>query len=353
MQAIQYNTQTSLFSPVDYKTGFVEPNALVFNSFDEAVDYYFHAYRELGYPHYDVSQYDPALELQALIDTDSEDIIIDGVAIQSMTGCGFLWCFFPHWVDVSTFNDKSLADNWNDDAKLRTMMQKVVSWCLKHEGGNVPTNRIRQLAKVYLCKQSPSNFRPTVAKAIYDLYGDNGAVYDPCAGWEGRMFGFIASNCKEYVCCDPSTKTYNGLLRLRDTFPLGGKRIEVNNCCQEDYSPQKNHFDLVFTSPPYFDCERYSNEPTQSYIRYPTAQKWCDGFLKPLIQKAHEALKQNGTFILNIANVKNADCLEEQSVTLAEANGFKLTDTIKLTLSSISGNGVKYEPMFVFKKESE
>ena len=32
---------------------------------------------------------------------------------------------------------------------------------------------------------------------------------------------------------------------------------------------EKNNFDLCFTSPPYFDLERYSGEATQSYLKYP------------------------------------------------------------------------------------
>ena len=328
----------------------MERNIFAFPSVEQAVDYYFSYYRKHGYPNYDITQYDPEKELERLKRVDSHSIIINGVAKQTMQGCGFLWCFFPHWVDVKTISDTSIRENWEDDVKLRSMIEKTVNWCIKHEGGRMSVNRIRQLAKVYLCKQAPSNFRPTVAKAIYDIYGNAGSVYDPCAGWGGRMLGFLASDCKEYVCCDPSTKTYDGLLKLARTFMEEGKDMTLWRKCQEDYAPEKDHFDLVFTSPPYFDCEKYSDEPTQSYIRYPTLTKWCAGFLEPLISNAYDALKKNGVFVLNIANTKNAKNLEQLSVILAEMAGFTLEDTLKLTLSSIAGKGAKYEPMFVFRK---
>ena len=261
-----FQQQFSLFEPIDYRvTQSVEPNIEMFPSRDAAVDYYFRAYREIGYPNYDLSQYDPMEELEALRSISGSDIIEDGVAIQTMQGCGFLWCFFPHWIDCKTFNDGSLRENWSDDEKLRRMIGKTVDWCVKHENARMSTNRIRQLAKVYLCKQAPSNFRPTVAKAIYDLYGNKGSVYDPCGGWGGRLFGFLASDCKEYVCCDPSTLTVKGLTALWDTYRNEVRKLVTINCqCQEDYEPRKSHFDLVFTSPPYFDCERYSEEETQS-----------------------------------------------------------------------------------------
>lgn len=355
MKELPFEQQFSLFAPLDYReTQTIEQNINMFESKEAAVDYYFRAYREMGYPNYDISQYDPESELAALRRIDSSAIIKDGVAVQTMLGCGFLWCFFPHWIDCKTFNDGSLRDNWEDDAKLRNMMEKTVDWCLKHESGRMSTNRVRQLAKVYLCKQAPSNFRPTVSKAIYDIYGNHGNVYDPCGGWGGRLFGFLASDCREYVCCDPSTLTANGLNELYDKCRGGVHKSVIINCeCQEDYKPKCGHFDLVFTSPPYFDCERYSDEPTQSYIRYPTVIKWCAGFLEPLISNAYDALKPGGRFVLNIANTKNAPQLEELSLIFADMAGFKLEDTLKLTLSSIAGKGVKYEPMFVFKKAGD
>lgn len=326
----------------------LERNIYSFQSIENAVDYYFEYCRKNGYPNYNISQYDKTKELDNI--KKSSGIISNGVAKQTMQGCGFLWCYFPHWVDVKTINDTCLRENWNNDLKLRQMLEKAVNWCIKHENGRMSVNRIRQLAKVYLCKQSPSNFRPTVAKAIYNLYGNKGNVYDPCAGWGGRMFGFLASDCKEYICCDPSSKTFHGLNLLANTYSDEGKTIKIYKQCQEDYKPEKEHFDLVFTSPPYFDCEKYSEEPTQSYIRYPTLSKWVAGFLEPLVSNAYDALKHNGVFVLNIANTKNAKNIEELSRLFADIVGFKLEDTLKLTLSSIAGKGVKYEPMFVFRK---
>lgn len=329
----------------------IERNIYWFADVDQAKQYYFDYCRNNGYPNYDIKSYNPEKEYDKIKRIDCNNIISNGIARQSMSGCGFLWCFFPHWTTVKTFNDKSLDDYWQDDDKLRTMINKTVDWCIKHENGRMSFNRIRQLAKVYLCKQSPSNFRPTVAKALYDLYGNKGAVYDPCGGWGGRLFGFLASDCQEYVCCEPSEKTYEGLLKLSNLYTNKGKRVSINCICQEDYEVEGNHFDFVFTSPPYYDCEKYSEESTQSYVRYNTYLAWQNGFLKPLIQKAYIALKPNSVFILNIANTKNAKDLEDVSVRLAQETGFILEDTLKLTLSSIAGKGVKYEPMFVFRKQ--
>lgn len=312
------------------------------------MEYYYRYYKQNGYPNYSAASYNPTKELERVKRCD--DVITDDVAKQTMLGCGYLFSYFPHWIDVKTWNSDSISECWKDDAKLHKLMEKTVSWCIKHENGKMSENRVRQLAKVYLAKQAPSNFRPTVAKSLYDRYGNRGAVYDPCAGWGGRMFGFLASGCGEYVCCEPSTKTVDGLTALAETYSNIPKRIVINACCQEDYTPEAEYFDFVFTSPPYFDCEHYSDEETQSYIRYPVLSKWSVGFLEPLIYNAWTALKHGGYFCLNIANTKTAPQLEQLSEIYASMMGFVLEQTIKLTLSSISGNGAKYEPMFVFRK---
>ena len=52
----------------------------------------------------------------------------------------------------------------------------------------------------------------------------------------------------------------------------------------EEFKPRENTVDLCFTSPPYFDTEKYADEPTQSYIKYPSEKEWIDGFLTQTIQ---------------------------------------------------------------------
>ena len=328
----------------------LETDILSFISKEEAIEYYFNYYREHGYPNYDINDYNPYKEYQKLYYSDDSMILKDGVASQTMLGLGFLWCFFPHWIEVSTSTDTSLSENWNNNDKLRELIKKCINWCISYQNGKWSINRVRQLAKVYLSKQSVSNFRPTVAKALYNKYGNRGKIFDPCGGWGGRLFGFLGSECIEYVCCEPSSKTYQGLLEIKELYSYINKKVTILNLPQEDYQVHSRYFDMVFTSPPYFDTERYSEEETQSYKRYPTVDKWVKIFLVSLIRNAYISLKPGGVFILNIANTSNAKNLESNSLKIASIMGFEHIETIKLVLSSIAGNGIKYEPMFVFRK---
>lgn len=321
-----------------------------FDTLQDAQRYYFNYYRKHGYPNYNIEDYNKERELKKLIDFDDSSIYQDGMLKQTMHACGFLWCYFPHWIDTRTLSSKSVSENWNDDEKLWSLIKKNLQYCIKHEHGKWSTNRIRQNAKVYCASSSVSNFRPTAAKYLYNTYGNKGHVYDPCGGWGGRLFGFLASNCESYTCCEPSTKSFDGLKNLANDFKYAGKDVTIIHECAEDYIPQKDSMDMCFTSPPYFNTEMYSDEETQSYKRYSTYGAWLDGFLSKVIENCHYCLKDDGYLLLNVANVKTAPTLEKDTVMIAMSKGFVLCDTLYLILSSISGKGVKTEPIFVFKK---
>ncbi len=62
-------------------------------------------------------------------------------------------------------------------------------------------------------------------------------------------------------------------------------------------------FDFVFTSPPYFDVERYSEEDTQSWQRYSDIESWLGGFLFPSLKKSWGSLEEGGRIAINITDV--------------------------------------------------
>ena len=47
----------------------------------------------------------------------------------------------------------------------------------------------------------------------------------------------------------------------------------------------ENFFDTIFTSPPYFNTEKYSLHDTQSYLRYKKIDDWNTNFLHKTIDK--------------------------------------------------------------------
>jgi len=106
-------------------------------------------------------------------------------------------------------------------------------------------------------------------------------------------------------------------------------------------------YDLIVTSPPYFDLERYSDEETQSFKKYPKYEEWLDKFLFVLIKESHRLLKDDGVFILNIADCKNHKIVEH--VEMFAKSMFRL-DKVLLMLAPARFSDDFAEPIFVFKK---
>jgi len=317
---------------------------------NEEVEKLFQYYREHGFPNYNKKDYDPKKELDKIIKFDENIIFNNRDLGQTMHGCGFLWTFFPHWIDIKYKTEQNtLRENWNDDEKLKSLILKTYKWQLKFGRRVFTTNRIRQNAKVYCSKQSVSNFRPTVAKYIYNQFGNRGVVWDMSAGWGGRLFGFLASDCKKYIGTEPSTKSFKGLTELKETYSYVNKEVELHCLGSEKFVPEEDSVDLCFTSPPYFDTEQYSQEDTQSFKAYPTKESWTNNFLRQTIKNCKIALKENGYMVINISNTKNEDWIEQETIKIARKEGFELMNTYYLVLSSIAGNGKKREPVFIFK----
>ena len=211
---------------------------------------------------------------------------------------------------------------------------------------------MRQSLKIYSGVQGVSNFRPTAAGVIYKRYGGDGVMWDMSCGWGGRLVGALASpHIKTYIGTEPSTKTFEGLCKLRDDFDYIGKDIQLNMMGSEDYIPKKDSLDLCFTSPPYFDTEKYADEETQSYNKFPTRDTWGSGFLKRTFRNCYHGLKPGGYMLINIANTPKYKDLEEITIDYANQVGFYHIDTIQLILSAVMGAGYKREPIFVFQKK--
>lgn len=318
------------------------------NTKQDIINDYFLYWKKKGYPNYKAENYNKKKELDALIFFNENTIFQNKILKQTMHSCGFLWTYFPHWIDVKYNNQKTIRELWEDDKKLKELIEKTYEYEKKFGNGFISENRLRQNSKVYLSKQSVSNFRPTVSKFIYNNFGNNGVVWDMSCGWGGRLFGFLSSNCKTYIGTEPCVKTFEGLIKLKNDF--NRKEVFLYNKGSEEYNPKENSLDLCFTSPPYFDTEKYSEEKTQSYIKFNTKNTWLSNFYEKTIYNCYIGLKKGGYMIINISNTPKHKWLEEETIKISNKIGFILTDIYKLELSSISGKGKKYEPIFIFQK---
>ena len=158
----------------------------------------------------------------------------------------------------------------------------------------------------YICSQ----FKPNVAKALYEMMGAK-VILDFSAGWGDRLAGFYASSAKTYIGIDPR-KENHPIYREQINFydkNLGWfeekKSVYLYESPAEDWDNSEwvNKVDLVFTSPPYFNTERYSYDETQSWVRYKDINSWNENFLHKALDNVWGTLKSGGYMVVNIADI--------------------------------------------------
>jgi SAM-dependent methyltransferase len=311
----------------------------------------FDFYKSHGFPYFELDDDKLLKVVYNLFNFDTSRILLEENHLkQFMVGLNLVNYFMPHIFEVRCHSFKSPLDCFIDDDMLKKAIHKRISM-----GDNMSHAGMRKALSWTHGTHRVSNFRPSIAKYIYDNYSGDGCVLDFSCGYGGRLFGAYSSDkVKTYIGTDPCQKTFEGLVKL-DNYLNSQTEKEMNVSLYEkpfeNLELKEDSVDLAFSSPPYFNTEEYDYEESQSFIKYDTKEKWRDGFLTPLIVNSHRYLKDGGYFIINVANVKTYPTLEEDVVNLAENNGFILVKTYKMRLSKLMGSGYKFEPIFVFVKK--
>ncbi len=159
----------------------------------------------------------------------------------------------------------------------------------------------------YICSQ----FKPNAAKALYDYFNVKN-VLDFSMGWGDRLAGFYASmNTELYVGLDPRKENhpiYERQARYYDNhLTFFEKEKKTKFYCEAaedfDFSEYDDTFDIIFTSPPYFNIERYGNDDNQSWVRYKDIDSWNYQFLQKSLDSMIPTLKSGGKLCVNISDV--------------------------------------------------
>ena len=294
--------------------------------------------------------------VSGLCDIDTYTIYQDGSFNLNNMGANILTQFFPEILDVVKSGKASPRDFFKDDKRLLGYCRTVLKYCTS------PLEMFKMMS--FRGSSRCYNFRPATAKTIYELYGkDNCKVLDTSSGFGGRLLGFFtAKNTSEYVGIDPNTADSCNKFILYMGRYFTNKKAYVNKIGSEDftienYPKYENYFDISFTSPPYFDIERYSDDITQSHIKFNTYDLWVDGFYRNTIYNSCNALKLDGVFAVNISWVDN---IKEYTEEFLNDCGFYIIKEDKYLLrihpreSSYGSDKMsKYEPVWVAKHYTE
>lgn len=277
----------------------------------------------------------------------------------SRSGSRFLnsW-FLENRISGNHRSSPSLKEAWHDPIRRTSIMRAALS-LKKHL--NVTTAYESASLKLHV----PANFRPSAAKAVFNDIGNRGAVLDFSAGYGGRFLGFSGSHCKHYIGIDPNTELKPSFEAMFDWIEEHHEHDKSWEMIWEpaedvDYRRWRRKVDLIFTSPPYFNLERYSDQSTQSSARYRSLEEWLERFLFTTLRKVTMCLKRGGHLALNIAdnNVYGIKMVERVVEFVTKQLGLCLGGVVPYLLSSKPGSnrslrnrtgwGKKVEPVLLF-----
>tara|TARA_B100001250_G_scaffold11395_1_gene9914 strand:- start:6100 stop:7320 length:1221 start_codon:yes stop_codon:yes gene_type:complete len=194
---------------------------------------------------------------------------------------------------------------WGSHKFMTTLMGSAYSLKMPKINKNILRTMIG--LRKYICSQ----FKPNVAKIIYDMFKSEN-ILDFSMGWGDRLAGFYASeHGKHYVGLDPRGENHPIYKEQSEFYEkhLGffeHERKSEFHCSPAedfDFAPYNEYFDMVFTSPPYFSVERYSYDDTQSWVRYKDINDWNKDFLQSTLGNLWGSIKKGGYLLVNISDV--------------------------------------------------
>lgn len=331
------------------------------------------AYFKINLPYRKISKKEMLEDYHNLQALDTSTLIKEG---KWTTKFPYKWKNLNTYIDLSNVGAKASdffhqVERWKCDAtgypspqktweteKFRlTLLKAIFSLKLKE----INPDKLRNC--ISLRKYIASQFRPSAAKAVYDYFKAE-SVLDLSMGWGDRLAGAAASQYVEkYVGFDPNINLNEGYERQMRNYNSLMKSAFFPKCAEDsliELSEKDVSFDLIFTSPPYFDKEKYDQSENQSYVKYKKFDDWMRYFLFTAIALRIKNLKIGGHLVLNISDIytrkkhyKICDPMNDfisamGNMEYVGAIGFRMPKRPQ-SMSSES-IGIYCEPMYVWKK---
>lgn len=223
------------------------------------------------------------------------------------------------------FNDECRADckfgnHESPYEYFQNNNKKIIDSVIK-KGLDVNPDNIRE--EIYLNTKECSIHNPLIIRYFIEKYKAKN-VLDFSSGWGDRLIGSILAGADLYVGVDPNKclhPNYQKIINLLAPISINknSKHIMIENGFQnvdlskviddyhlisgpvsgpKNFSINRQIFDLVFTSPPYFDYEVYSKDKDQSILSFGNEDMWLKNFLFKAIDKCFKYLRYDGHMVL-------------------------------------------------------
>ncbi len=230
----------------------------------------------------------PSTERIESINYRLQRVIMQEPLPQLHVGLSYLDHVNPHRYDAITESKLSLRQAFMDDAEIIKVVKYILST------NRVPTKDLI-LRNLKFNVRMPSHFYPSAAVALVNSYSNGGDVIDPFVGWGGRLLGTLCSNAQSYCGTDTQQLSVLGAACIAQDFAyLSSVQSHVVCADFSEFLQQTDRrFDLLITSPPFFDTEDYG-------IGKSRGREWIAKVAKPLVDGTKRVLKPEGIAAIHV-----------------------------------------------------
>jgi tRNA1(Val) A37 N6-methylase TrmN6 len=189
---------------------------------------------------------------------------------------------------------------------------KIKYSLIKKRKDQTPIN-IRE--EIYHNVKECSIHNPLIIKYFIEKYNAK-KILDMSSGWGDRLLGSLLANVDLYLGVDPNKclhSNYNNIINLLKPLTKNskGEYILIDSGFEDIDLSNYSFFDLVYTSPPYFDYEKYSNDAKQSIFSVYNEDEWLDKFLYPSMIKLIKYLKYGGYLVFYFSQERGKTYIEK------------------------------------------
>ena len=193
----------------------------------------------------------------------------------------------------------SVLESWSDPTSIRKIMQKALTKKYITPG----TLRQSIFETISEAKNFPPEWAIGLLKTVLGPNLKGKKFLDISAGWGDRLLAAMAEEM-EYFGADPNIKLKAGHDAMIQKFG----NPNIHRVVYEPFETVEivgGPYDVVLSSPPYFNLEIYSEgQQGQSVVNYPELTAWMVRFLFASLKKAWDHLKDDGYLILHLGDAK-------------------------------------------------
>jgi len=227
---------------------------------------------------------------------------------------------------------------WMDDEKRKKIMDVDKRIHRKNPKIIGTVSGLQSAMRMYI--GSINQFKPYIAVCgVYKKFKPK-RILDTSAGWGDRLIGAMVMNI-DYIGIDQNKELITPYKRMIKDFEdkTTSEVLMIFKKSQDvDYSKLPK-YDLIFTSPPYFDLEKYEGMEI-----FKNKEEFIEKYWQPTIEKAYKYLENGGHVALNMP--------EEMYIALKPIIG-NADSKIKMPIQNRfnwKGEAPKFEYIYVWNK---